>query len=170
MYDRYWSSEAQRHSSLDRYFAVGTAILTSGTALALFSSYPNASKVIAFSASVVSIIHATIFNRTRVKQVSSLAAKWRELAIELKLLWSQVRSKSSDHFRLWKEYESLSRREKQIDDSAFKVNRSRMKLAQDQVFQARGLHYEHQRPQDAAATSTATTTAPATAATANSNP
>lgn len=171
MYERYWTSEAQRYSFQDRIMAIAVAVLTSGTAAALYSTYPVAAKVIAFFASGMSIIHATVFNRMRVKQVSSLALRWKELAIELKLLWAQVTCKSSDKLRLWNQYVELSHREKQIDDSAFTVNRKRMAVAQDQVNQARGLKYEPKRPQvtPTAATPTAAPAAATAAATANSN-
>lgn len=166
MYERYWTSEAQRYSAQDRVMAIVAAVLTSGTAAALYSTYPVGAKCIAFLASGVSITHATVFNRMRVKQVSTLALRWKELAIELKLLWAEVTCKSSDKSRLWNKYVQLSGREKQIDDSAFTVNVKRMSVAQDRVNQARGLKYESARPQ---VTATTPTTATATA-TANTNP
>jgi hypothetical protein len=63
MNEIYWSHEAQRHGSRDRFFAATAAIVSSGTVLALFASYPNIGKGVALLSSVVSIIHALLPHR-----------------------------------------------------------------------------------------------------------
>jgi hypothetical protein len=161
MREAFWSSEAQRYSSQDRALTIWTAVLSSATVVALFTSYPPSGKLLAIAASVLSIVHATIFNRTRVKQISSLATAYKELAIELKLLWSEVQSGKADDTRLWKEYEGLVRREKKIDESPFKINEKRKKAAQQEVFRARGLkHVSRGTPVPTTSAKANTTAAP----------
>src|SRR3974377_132047 len=112
MYEIYWSCEAQRYSAQDRNMTVVVAAMSSATFLALLSPFPFAAKILAVMASVISIVHATVFNKVRVKQISALVASYKELAIELKLLWSQVQSDRENDAKRWKEYETLERRKK----------------------------------------------------------
>jgi len=142
MIEIYWSHEAQRHGSRDRIFAATAAIVSSGTVLALFASYPNVGKAVALLSSIVSIIHATFFHTGRLKQASSLAARWRELAIEYRFLWSSFKNKDLAESKIWTSFQTISRREKSIDESAFKVNQGRLRMAQEQVLIARGLKHE----------------------------
>jgi hypothetical protein len=142
MNDVYWSHEAQRHGSRDRVLAATAAIVSSGTVLALFASFPNVGKAVVLLSSVVSIIHAAFFHTGRLKQVAILAARWRELAIEYRSLWSSFRNKDIAESKVWSNSQSISRREKSIDESAFRVNEGRLRMAQDQVLIARGLKHE----------------------------
>lgn len=127
MNEIYWSDEAQRYGSRDRYLAATTAIISSGTVLALFASLPMVGKVMASVASIVSIVHATFYHTGRLKQVASLAARWKEMAIEYRLLWSNFKNKDVVELKVWNDFEAVSRREKSIDESAFKVDQGRLK-------------------------------------------
>lgn len=141
MRDEYWSSEAQRYSSQDRTLTIATAFLSSATMLALFTPYPPIGKLLAIAASFLSVVHATIFNKVRIKQISSLASAYGELAIELRLLWTSIQTEQDEDSKLWSKYEDLVRKEKKIDESAFKVNGKRKEAAQETVFRARGLNH-----------------------------
>ncbi len=118
-------------------------------------------KILASAASIVSIVHATFYHTGRLKQVASLAARWKEIAIEYRLLWSNTKGKDAAETKICSDYEAISRREKSIDESAFKAHQGRLKQAQDQVFISRGLKHERQgsKGTTAAATTAATTTA-----------
>jgi hypothetical protein len=141
MNDCYWSDEARRYGSRDRWLAATTALLSSGTVVALFnfSAYPTSGKILACFATVVSIVHATFFHTGRLKQVSGLAARWKELAIEYGLLWAEVEDGGNVTDKAWKEFETISRREKSIDESAFSINKRRLEMAQQHVMKARSL-------------------------------
>lgn len=157
MYEFYWTCEAQRYGTWDRSFTIASALLSSSTVVALFSALPEVGKAFAVLATVASVVHATVFSRTRVKQIAMLAEKWKELAIELKLLWSQVEGDRQNRAKHWKLYETLARKEKQFDVSAFPVNTRRMDKAQEHVFRYRGLTHEPKRQEDATTTATAAT-------------
>jgi len=155
MNDIYWGCEAQRYGSQDRTLTIAAAAISSATAITLFSPYPAAGKALALLASALSVVHATVFNKVRVKQIASLASNYKELAIELRLLWCQVQINATDDVKRWQEYETFPRREKKIDESAFSINRKRMRSAQQQVRRARGLENESRQSEDPATTTTA---------------
>ena len=92
MNELYWHREAQRYGSQDRTFAVAAAILSSGTAVTLFSglsSYPTIGKVAACLAGAVAIFHAKFYHSGRLKQLTTIATRWKEMAIDYQLLWTK---------------------------------------------------------------------------------
>lgn len=143
MNEVYWSREAQRFGTQGRFLAMAAAIASSGTVLALFGSYPFVGKLIACVASLVSIVHAHFYQTVRLKQVTTLSARWKEIAIDYRLLWGECKEEDALDEKAWGKFETISRREKQIDESAFMVNTKRLKQAQEQVCISRGLKYEH---------------------------
>jgi hypothetical protein len=65
------------------------------------------------------------------------------MAIDYRLLWSEIKeAKNVVDVKAWKEYESISRREKIIDESTFHIHKGRLKRAQADIYEARGLRYE----------------------------
>jgi hypothetical protein len=165
MNEIYWSDEAQRYGSRDRWLAATAAIVSSGTVLALFASFPMVGKGMGTVASIVTIIHATFYHTGRLKQVASLAARWKEIAIEYRFLWSNTKGKEVAESKICNDYEAISRREKSIDESAFKAHQRRLKQAQEQVFISRGLKHERQGSKGTTAATTATTATTNTTAT-----
>lgn len=165
MFELYWSCEAQRYSAHDRIFAVAAAILSSGTVAALFTTLSASvlvGKVIASCACVVTIYHAKIYHSGRLKQLAVIATRWKEMAIEYGLLRAEIESNAEVGTKSWKEYESISRREKNIDESSFRIHDGRMRNAQNQIFKARRLQKDDHRTKEA---DTAADTAPAGAET-----
>lgn len=145
MNEVYWHRETQRYGTQDRFVAVTAAILSSGTAVALFSGIsasPILSKSVACLAGAVSIFHAKFFHSGRLKQLTTIATRWKEMAIEYKLLWSELEDGHEIDAKSWKEFEAISRREKSIDESTFPIHNSRLKEAQDKIYEARGLPNE----------------------------
>jgi hypothetical protein len=142
MNEIYWHREAHRYGAQDKVVAVAAAILSSGTAVALFgglSAYPVISKVAACLAGAVTIFHAKFFHSGRVKQLTTIATRWKDMAIDYKLLWSELEDGGEVDARSWKEFETISRREKSIDESTFRIHKGRLKAAHAQVYEARGL-------------------------------
>ncbi len=142
MNEVYWHCEAHRYGTFDRIFAVVAAILSSSTVVALFSGVsasPILSKCAAVLAGAVTIFHAKFFHSGRLKQLTTIATRWKEMAIEYKLLWSELEDNDEVDTRTWKEFETISRREKNIDESTFRIHGRRLKEAQAKVFAARGL-------------------------------
>ncbi|MDR3434931.1 MAG: hypothetical protein P4L95_24010 [Rouxiella aceris] len=142
MNEVYWCGEARRYGVQDRLLSTTVAIASSSTVLALVGSAQMVGKVIACLATVVSIVHATFFHTGRLKQVTTLAARWKEMAIDYRLLWAGIESDDVVDVKVWKEYETISRREKQIDESAFNINQRRLMSAFNQVRTARGFTHE----------------------------
>ena len=145
MNEVYWHREAQRYSTQDRFVAVTAAILSSGTAVALFSgisSYPLVGKSVACLAGAATIVHAKFFHSGRLKQLTTIATRWKDMAIDYKLLWSELEDGEDIDAKSWKEYEAISRSEKNIDESTFHIHDGRLKEAQAKVYEARGLKYE----------------------------
>ena len=146
MNEIYWSDEAKRYGSFDRSLKLTIAVLSSGTTVALFStfsSHPILVKVLALLVTVVSLVHSNFFSTNRLKLVTGLAARWKEIAIEYRLLWAELEDEEMVSAKTWKEYETVCRREKQIDESAFTINRRRLENAQHLVITARRI-YEQQ--------------------------
>ena len=142
MNEIYWSDEAQRYGAADRVLKVLIALLSSGTTLALFaalSSHPNLGKALALVVTALSLVHSNFFSTNRLKLVTALAARWKEIAIEYRLLWAELEDAETITSRAWKEYEVVCRREKQIDESAFRINPKRLSRAQAQVIITRKL-------------------------------
>ncbi len=158
MNEIYWNGEAQRYGSRDRFFAATAVIVSSGTVLALFASSPMVGKILASVASIVSIVHATFYHTGRLKQVASLAARWKEMAIEYRSLWSNTKGKDVAESKICADCEAISRREKSIDESAFKAHQGRLKQAQEQVFISRRLNHERQGSKSTVTTTTASAT------------
>jgi len=144
MHEVYWGCEAQRYGARDRILAATVAIVSSGTAVALFTPYPYVAKFVASFASAISIIHATYYHTGRLKQVSTLAARWKEIAVDYRLLWTSLKFKKEDEATIWRDFERISNREMNIDESAFHVSERRKQWAQDQVCKSRGLKHERQ--------------------------
>lgn len=145
MNEVYWHREAQRYGTQDRYIAVTAAILSSSTIVALFSGIPASpllSKVVACLAGAVTIFHAKFYHSGRLKQLTTIATRWKEMAIEYQLLWCELEDACEVSAKAWKEYEAISRREKNIDESTFKIHDGRLKEAQARIYAARGLKYE----------------------------
>lgn len=141
MNDVYWHREAQRYGTQDRIVAVIAAILSSGTAVTLFSglsAFPLISKCAACLAGAVAIIHAKFYHSGRMKQLTTIATRWKEMAIDYKLLWSELEDEGEIDAKCWKEFEAISRREKSIDESTFTIHNRRLKAAQCQIYEARG--------------------------------
>lgn len=142
MNEVYWHREAHRYSTQDRYMAVAAAILSSSTVVALFSglsSSPIVSKGVACLAGAVTILHAKFFHSGRLKQLTTIATRWKELAIDYRLLWSELEDGNEVDAKTWKEFETISHREKSIDESPFRIHASRLQAAQDQIYKSRGL-------------------------------
>lgn len=143
MNEIYWTEEAQRHGSQDRGLKVLIALLSSGTTVALFvalSTHPGIGKATALLATGASLVHSTFFSTNRLKLVTGLAARWKEIAIEYRLIWAALEDESTVSAKVWKEFESVCRREKQIDESAFSVHKKRLLRAQTLVEERRNLH------------------------------
>jgi hypothetical protein len=145
MNELYWHREAQRYGTQDRAIAVTAAILSSGTAVTLFSglsTYPLIGKIAACLAGAVAIFHAKFYHSGRLKQLTTIATRWKEMAIDYQLLWSELDEGCDVGEKAWKEYEAISRREKAIDESTFKIHNGRLKQAQARIYEARGLKHE----------------------------
>jgi hypothetical protein len=148
MNEVYWHREAQRYTTQDRFIAVAAAILSSSTVVALFSGVsasPIISRAVACLAGAVAISHAKFFHSARLKQLTTIATRWKEMAIEYQLLWSELDSNCEVDAKTWREYEAISRREKNIDESAFKIHDGRLKEAQARIYEARGLKDEQRQ-------------------------
>lgn len=142
MNEIYWSDEAQRYGGRDRLLKILIALLSSGTTVTLFaalSSHPNAAKALALLVTALSLIHTNLFSTNRLKLVTSLAARWKEISIEYRLLWAELDDDEEVLPKTWKEFEAVCRREKQIDESAFRINKKRLSEASSQVLMRRGL-------------------------------
>ena len=125
MNELYWHGEAKRYSTQDRWVSLAAAVLSSGTAETLvsgLSAYPAIGKAIACVASVVTIFHANFFHSGRLKQLTTIAARWKDMAIDYRLLWGELEDEEQVDNKQWKTYETFSRLEKQIDESTFPVN------------------------------------------------
>jgi hypothetical protein len=148
MNEVYWHREAHRYGAQDRFVAVTAAILSSGTAVALFSGIsetPILSKAVACLAGAVSIFHAKFFHSGRMKQLTTIATRWKEMAIDYNLLWSELEDGVEVDAKSWKEFEVISRREKSIDESTFTIHDGRLREAQAKICDARGLIYERKK-------------------------
>jgi hypothetical protein len=142
MNEVYWHCEAERFSSRDRFWAVAAAMLSSGTVVALFSGIHASamvSKTVACLAGGVTIYHAKYFHSGRLKQLTTIATRWKEMAIDYGLLWSNLESEDQVDAKIWNKFEAICNREKRIDESTFRINDCRLKAAQNQIFKARGL-------------------------------
>lgn len=143
MNEIYWSGEAQRHGAADRVLKVFIALSSSGTAIALFAALSldqKLGKALALVASALSLVHSIFFSTNRLKLVTALAARWKEIAIEYRLLWAELESAETIPLKAWRKYEVVCQREKQIDESAFRINPKRLSNAQDQVIMTRNLN------------------------------
>lgn len=137
-----WSDEAKSYGSLARWLSIWTSILSSGTLLALFTVpewHSVAGKVLAAIASIVSIVHTASYNPARLKQIATLAGEWKALAIDYKLLWSEVENEETPDAEHWNRYQALSREEKKIDESGFRLSTKKMRAAQNTTKRRRGL-------------------------------
>ena len=141
MNELYWADEAQRQGNTDRLLKIVIALSSSGTTLALFApitSHPNTAKALTALVTALSLIHTNMYSTARLKLVTSLAARWKEIAIEYCLLWAELDEDGETLPKTWKEFESVCRREKQIDESAFKINEKRLLNAFNRVRVTRG--------------------------------
>jgi len=139
-----WSDEAKRYGSYSRFFSIGTSVLSSSTVLALFTVpewHSIAGKLLAALASIASILHSALYSPARLKQIAALAGEWKKLAIDCRLLWSELQSQNPDAEQ-WKRYQNLCAEEKKIDESGFRLSTGKMRAAQNTIKRKRGLLHE----------------------------
>ena len=137
-----WSDEAKNYGSYARYLSISTSILSSGTVLALltFPAFHSISgKVLAATASIVSIISTTQYGPARLKQIATLAGQWKKFAVDYRLLWSEVQGEEIPDEKQWSRYQALCDEEKQIDESSFRLSEKKMRAAQNAIKRRRGL-------------------------------
>lgn len=137
-----WSDEAKRYGSFARQLSIWTSILSSGTLLALITVpkwHSIAGTVLAAISAIVSIIHTAQYSPVRLKQIATLAGEWKALAIDYRLLWSEVHGEETPSAQQWNKYQSLCREEKKIDESGFRLSTEKMRAAQNTIKRRRGL-------------------------------
>lgn len=74
------------------------------------------------------------------------------MQIDYNLLWSELEDGNEVDNKTWKEFETISHREKNIDESAFRIHKGRLDEAYAEVLKARGLKNERQTEQANTAT------------------
>jgi hypothetical protein len=139
--DCFWNDEAKRYGAHARYLSIGTSIFSSGAVIALLTVpawHSMSGKILAAITSIVSIIHTSLYSPTRLKQLGTIAGTWKKMAIDYRLLWSEVESKYAPDAKQWRTFETLCKQEKEIDESGFTVDTERFRAAQNQVKRRRG--------------------------------
>jgi hypothetical protein len=104
-----------------------------------FWSERNCGKNTCPNAGAISIIHATLFQTNRLKELTAMAGKWTVIATDFGLLWNEAEDKADVDLKQWTEFEALTRRAAKIDNAAFSVSKRRLEAAQREVMKKRGL-------------------------------
>ena len=141
--DCFWADEAKRYGAHARQLSIWTSILSSGTVVALLAVpawHSISGKILAAIASIISIIHTTLYSPARLKQLGAITGEWKNMAIDYRLLWSEIESEEAPDAKQWNRFQALSRQEKEIDESGFSVSTKGFRAAQNQVKRKRGLN------------------------------
>jgi hypothetical protein len=135
----YWTWISDRCTKWDQWLKFIVAFTASGTVAAwgIWAQYPAVWKILSGVACVASVSHPIFFPSERLKRISGLVARWKELLIDYELLWEQDSELSEP--TSWKRFQSAKIRESNFDETTLPKDDKLIEKAYVHVCQKRGI-------------------------------
>jgi hypothetical protein len=136
----YWTCISDRCTKWDQWLKFIVALTASGTVAAwgIWAQYPTIWKALSATACIAAVGHPIFFPSERLKRISGLVARWKEIFITYELLWEQDSELSQSDS--WKRFQAAKVRESSLDETTLPKSNKLIEKTFDQVCRKRGIH------------------------------